>query len=492
MAKTEGLHPFHFGFVLGDNIFPPSEFANAWVGVQNPKDLATSLDSTVDKILAGELTEEDIPVLHELVTQANDDGERFDLDNLREMVKYAYGTTKAINRIALKEVNKSNQIGTLSRKNQFSAIIDSRRIGQIERARDISLYNPFLAEDLDNAYSFRFYGGTLHAQKNRAKNNHWSGGLEHEEHFVVELAKMTEARFAAMKTFYKVNARQIVDDYYRPINVADYDVACALTGLAQIIKNQDTSLVKGLGSKERRVLLPFDFDRNPQYAFEAFIRFSKKPKKKGELSKSEKKQRLFEIDNYFIGKSGIVTSEFAELFRQGQVQRGVLIHDKRFTKYSWAVIQAWEEYCYKEGRRFSGYSLEFAGTPFQTVSIVLDDPIRDLSVRILHDDSFGMPYIMYKDFSPEGGMPQVHKLGDKNPRSMIYKAKDLPGPQGRQKKWIETDYRTGKDALCFIYEPTEEIRERASELSRNAGRGISSYTLRTRYIENMFGPQMRR
>ena len=59
-TKPVGLTPAHYGFRVGENYFPPSEFAIGWIAATSPGDLEKILDSEVDKILQGKYKRGDI------------------------------------------------------------------------------------------------------------------------------------------------------------------------------------------------------------------------------------------------------------------------------------------------------------------------------------------------------------------------------------------------------------------------------------------------
>jgi hypothetical protein len=209
-------------------------------------------------------------------------------------------------------------------------------------------------------------------------------------------------------------------------------------------------------------------------ALESFLRRYVRPKRL--------RQNLGEIDEFLRGQ-GIMTDVFKDLYKDGKVTSGVLVGGKKMTDFSWAIIQAWEEHFYKSRRRFDGYALEFAGTPNQTVSIVFDDPISNLSVRIIYDDNFKLPYVLYKDFSAES-VDGVWEIGDRPLLERINVRKDMHNRRVPFKYWREKDDRTGRVCVCYIYEPTMDIRRAASELSLNASNfGIKEEKITKRYID---------
>ena len=494
-TKPVGLTPAHYGFRVGENYFPPSEFAIGWIAATSPGDLEKILDSEVDKILQGKYKRGDIPTFYDLVMQARKDKKRFNLDDLREMAIRTYGTAKIIDRELVMPVNSDNAVATISRRETVSMKVDTRRKRSAKKpAYSVTLFNPFIFENND-IFAFRFEGGTLHLQKNLAKDTHWSKGLKQERNFVRNLGKIVEEHARTAPHLGKITAQDVIRDYTEPLRTADYSIAAALIKLNDIVaqelgKVEDSKQYKGLRPDTpslRQVPLPFDFSKTPHYAFEAFIMSHSSGKRANEKSVEK---RLFDVDRYLTGKKGFVTPLFNALYNAHLVKKEVKLANRKFLNSSWALMQAWEEHFYKEGRTFSGYALEFAGTSFQTVSVVFDDKIykdRDFSVRIIYDDNIGLPYVMYKSFI-QGQAANAGTAGlQKHPLAMVNLPRDVDEkkyPHFKPKTWYEQDPRTGKLAHCTIFPPTQEIYDRASELSRNAGKGLAASELKSRYIAN--------
>lgn len=492
------IYALQYGFEAGEYFFSPTNFALAWIGTSSESELEKKLHDTVEGINKGALKAGDTPHLSRLMRKVKEQkGRELQLEDLKGLLMREYGTAKMIEREAVVS-NKAGFKGTYSSQGQFSCKVESREKGQKQRAYTVSVYNALVKNAADIA-EFNITGGSTYQEKTQQRGRHWGKKLKHEKDFVQYLAELA-GKIKMANPAYPLDSQAVRADYSGFVQNIDYTQACALTELARAFKAlqarpkqaeskaESTSVpteskIKGLDSADpgEDILVPFDFGNTPQYAFEAFLmRYLPNPNKPKGMAKRD--QYLKEIDKSFFGKRGFIRPWFARQLGKG-FTRGVLPHHKKFSNYTWAIHQAWEEYETDLGRRFQKYAVEFPGTPFQTNSIVFNDTTSDISVRIIPGD---VPYVLYKDFSPDNPslLGNVEPLGRKNPYSMINPAKNRDYPAGAVKQWVETDHKTGKRALCVFYEPRRHILERASQLSRASGmKGISVGRLQERYKE---------
>jgi len=486
MIRPEGLHPFHIGFVVGDAIFPPGEFAIAWAGEKSPTDLEHILDTTLGSLGVSGKDMNETPFLSAYDNKMLEtEGRHLSLDDLRGLTEKKFGSTKLIDREAV-TISDGGHKGTVSVKDTVVGSVASRRKGQEQRDYRVTLYSPFIKEPGD-IYRFQAKGGTPHEEMHVAKGVHWSFGLKHESGFVRSIAKQVDDAFKERRVSFIGD--EVMKDYTGSLTVIGYARAALLTSLYQAEKAGSLSF-KGR-DKERKVLMPYDFDNAPHLALEALVRFLHVPGKKGLALPNDPRQGMAMIDGYFIGKKGFITPLFRELYSQGMVRRGVMVAHKKLTNYSWAVIQAFEEHCYLRNRRFEGFALEFPGTPYQTVSIVFGNRMEEKSVRILYDDHFKRPYILYKDYAPHDGFARRHHL-NVDPLLKANLSVDIWNRRFPVKTWVEeADHYSGRKALCHIREPTGKILERAHDHSTiGLFQGIKKKTLKADYIKIMQDARM--
>ena len=487
MAKStpqRGFRGMHYAFRAGDTFYPPSEFAMAWIGANSPANLGAALDETVDRILKGDLKDATVPFLNAAVRKARQEERQFNLDDLRLMAEKEYNTTKFIDYEAAMEVNAEGHEATRSSRDTVSMKIDPRRkrSAKDESARFVTLYSPFA----DSGLEVQIEGGSLHAQKNRYRNNHWNAGINHEQNFVNELAM----QFAEIDSLRRTtNAGELQKDFTRLITIADYDAAVAMTVLAKDIKKHPL-LVKQFGRKRAPpVVLPYDFDRAPELAFEAFMHDHVYKRRKSHGEPHERP--LFSVDTSFIGKKGYITPMFNKAFRAGDVTKEVVIAPGRhFPSPHWAIIQALEEHFYEKNRRFKGYTLEFPGTQYQTIAMAFENqaaPDVPFSARIIFDNGTGLPYVMYKTYALGVAQASEDNL-DFNPMTKVNWAKGMHKGKKPWASWVARDTRTGMMALNMIFEIEPKYLSRAVELLREEGSGYTGYSeqdLRTKYFRNL-------
>jgi len=465
MKEGKGFHPQHLGVVIEDRIIaPPSQFAFAFIGLESAINLERILNEVIDEVKAEKVDPSQTPLLAHYAKQ-----EEFNLDKLREMATKKTGSQKIINHQAL-DPNASGHCLSVSKNSLLSARVESRRWRNEQKPYEVSIYDPFDLRKME------FRGGTTFSDKTLRRGQHWGYGLDHEARFLAGLPQLAKERFDAK------------------MEVIDYARAVALTGLHKFIDRNLVNLIGGSYNKDYpEVPLPFDFsDKGKRFAIEAYLLRNAPEKVIREVLEHETgKLTLAEIDDRLLGKKGFVTAHTTTGIHEGYITKGAILHHKQTGNYAWAIVQAMEKHLISEGREFKGYSLEFTGNPNRrTVSIVYDGTEassggKDISVRIVLDENFSEPYLLYKNFSP-GEYANKWRLLDRDPLDMINLPTDKQDfKRFRTKKWQEVDWRTGKKALCTLREPTSEVINQASEFSRNLMPGRTPYNLRGRYIEAM-------
>lgn len=485
----KGLKPLHLGLVFNNNyIAPPSQFALAYIATKDYNSLESIIDGLTREIKKGSIDVRDTPLLEHYCKNLN-----LSVEKMQKMVKRHGSSQKAVYKSCLLPLNKnSNHILKLTSGEQLISKIDSGRWQTEQKPYDVHIYNPF------NIEKMHFIGGmTDHYSFNLEKGHHWSdtSGLKQDKLYLESLSQ---------------KAREQFQDIF---HLTDKTVAATLIEFDDVLKTQSYNKLKSESTDFfSKSALPFDFSlkysNNPdelfgriKYAYEAFLLRNSKPKIIREITGHKTgKLSLADLDMKLLDKK-IVSGRMAPLLNSGEVKKGVFLKRRHFPEYSWAVIQALEEYYFTLSRHFEGYSCEFTSNPdFTTTSIVFDHlsnyngvhkDVKDLSMRIIFDDHFNLPYIIYKNFNLKMGNQEdinqrkmIYGLKTQDPRKKINISKDRQNPR-YLKRFKETDWRTGRTAICTIREPNKQILDRAEQISKRIGRGISSYDLKGRYIENM-------
>lgn len=476
MATEKGLHILHLGLILGERLIaPPSQFALATIGVMNYQEQKQTLDELVNAMKSGAVKTEDTPMLDYYYNT-----EQLNMSLLRQNAKKTYGSQKIITKKAVLPINRKEQLVTLSRKHQANFRVESRRLRKKQRPYNVTIYNPFEIERI------LFRGGTPFADHNLAKGHHWSKGQLNEKLYLESLSRKEREQFE------------------QSFEMVEYARACAFIELSRILSQHDESMIGGSGEIfENELKMPFNFlpresdDINRKLsgfkqAMEIYLlRTSSKKIIKEVLELESGKLTLAEVDLMTLGKTGFVPREMDPYTNQG-ITRGLILDDKSFPDYSWAIIQAIEKHFFSLGREFKGYSLEFADNPeFRTASIVFDTPKysrqnqeqKYISMRIMLSDKFRMPYTLYKNFQPtREDLSKVKIINDK-PTNLV----NMPADRTTYAKgWMDIDWRTGQKCLCIIREPTQDILNMMEHISKKGSyRGINASTMRGRYINNM-------
>src|SRR3989344_778501 len=466
MERMKGLHAQHLGLVIDNRmIAPPSQFALAFVGVESQESLEQILTAVVREVKSERVDPSETPMLAHYAKE-----EDFSLDTLRAMATAKTGSQKIINQIALSERNAQGNLLTLSKHLLLSATEESRRWRTEQQPYEVTIYNPFSLKEME------FRGGTTFSDKTLVRGQHWGYGSEHEARFLNQLSPAARGQFSTK------------------MEVMDYARAVALTGLDKLIRTGKVHLVGGsYDGRMPRVPLPFDFSgKGKRFAVEAFLlRYAPKSVIREVLEHERGELTLAEIDERLLGRKGFVTRYTTKGMADGYITKGVILRDKDTKDYAWALIQAFEERLFADGMVFRGYSLEFTENPGRrTVSIVFDGTAtskggEDISARIVYDENSKQPYLLYKHFN-SSSKEKWKPLG-RDPWLMVNLGTDRQDyAKYRTKKWVEAeDWRTGREALCTLREPTQEMFDRASELSHNLGPGRTSSHFRGRYIQAM-------
>ncbi|MFH1591429.1 MAG: hypothetical protein ABIC95_05890 [archaeon] len=478
-----GLTPYHYGLIAGNALFAPSQFALAWIGVTEREGIAKHLDDIVDDILEKETTstyKDETPELYRLISQKEKG--RFGIEDLEEMVFKEYKTKKMVRDSAAREPGrkakqtKPTHYATMSDKTLVSMKITSRKKGQVERDYNPTFQFPFVqkAEDLTK---FDFHRTAQQAYKNLAKGRLFFEGHTQEKIYLDMLKKTVDELHDGDN--FVLQKKDVDNDHFRSLKVVDYTAAAGLTKLYQLVKNDQLHMIKTKGAasidKSRdKVVCPFDFDKRPDLALEAFVRRYHRPDKDSSSDVDEHRGRLMSIDNFFIGKSGFYSPFFQELVRKHDVMKGTMMLHRNLPNYLRNIYMALDEHYYlREGKqtRFRGFGLEWPGKKHQVMSAIysLDEKPADnsLSISVILSPRTKMPLILYRDFHPSYDIGWDHDPLEGDPLEMINLPSNMGYPKETdRKRWVEKDPRTGLDCVCTLVAPTAEILNRASYFSK--------------------------
>jgi hypothetical protein len=402
----KGLHPLHYGVYLGNMFASPSQFAIAQAGLMKPSELLFHLV--------------EIPE-----TQFDPKG----LENLRNILVQRVGDGDLTSIVPTSD----GFLGSCSDKETVSLKVRSKSDASVY---DVTIYSPFF-DSPESLSSFKVIGGTKHSTKTLARNMHWSKGLQHERHFVSNLADVVSS----------VSREAVFRDYEPRTVLIDSAIATGLLAL----RNPDEFRN---GSSERRdVIVPYSF--SIPNLLKILARLTR------ENQANVDRDHISDLNGF--GK---------ESFSEGLITKGAFLKNKVMPGQAWAIIQGLEEVCYRHGFRYAQqYSIEFPGTEFETIASVFNN--GENSVRIIFDEKSQMPYMLFK--RPSSGRLSILE----NPYAFLN-----PG-RGRTKiktqHWFEEDMHTGKRMRCSLYEPSSIARDYAKKHSLAAGRELNLANVASNY-----------
>ena len=489
-SQDEGITGLHYAYRLSDTYFPPSQFAIGWIAIHDESQLGKTLDALIQN---QDKMKNDTPRLHAMIEAAKKYQQehprkalsKIVIDELSELArqKRNYGTDKIIRKNMVQEVNLSGDKATMSPYDQLSVRIDTRhkRSKKDKAVYTVSLYHAVVDEG--KVPLFYAEGGTIHERKRKGQLNHWTSD---DAVFMDDLRKSVALDFRKDDSD-RITAEQVSEEFSKPTQIIGYAYATALIGFAREVRENRIRLKQG-----EEPLMPFDFDRHPEYAFEAFIMAHsfKRGKSQGRLEK-----RLFSADVYLSGKD-IATRQFIGWYNQGHATKEIVKYSRSFEDYSWAIIQALEKHFYlkerpnKQRRYFAGYALEFQNLPYMTVSMVFRNRKEkqdskaedDFDVRIIYDSTLKLPYIMYK--VPLMNAQKIITPGlAYHPLSEVNYAKGVSPGMHEEKSWNEKDDMTGRKVRVMVFEPHKRYLKQAEEISQARGRGAKD--MKGRYIRNL-------
>jgi len=309
-------------------------------------------------------------------------------------------------------------------------------------------------------------GGNMHSQTHLARFVHWSAKSRQERDHMLILR------------------RNGVKDLSEKIHIIDYEENAALMALDNIA---DDKILKKY-SKDAQVLLPFNFSRRPDLAFETILmRYA--PVSLQKKVGRKKKGLLIDVCKYLQGKKGFTSRQILPIMESGIGKKIVMSKSKSMSKLSKAIIMAWEyHFMVENDRKFSGASIEYEGTEYEMNSFAYD--FEGKSARIMFGPLFRLPIVKYNVPNPDikfsSGYNSYDVLFSDNPdpRKRVNISKD-------KKKWktivgIEEDWmNNNKDVQVTLWQPTDAIINHASNiLIDQYGLSMSPSEIRHMYIND--------
>ncbi|GIU69280.1 MAG: hypothetical protein KatS3mg002_0516 [Candidatus Woesearchaeota archaeon] len=472
----KGLHGLHVALRIGNYYYSPAQFAIAWIATKKKSELEHLLSEVHLKIKQKEkeITEKRTPLLANLL---KNNSPKEAIKDLEDIAKKSYGSLKIIRNDGA--IFTDSEFSNTQSKNQyddvrmtlrenFFAIVDTRgRRTAKNPAYKVSLFNVLGYSLTDIISNFEFKGGTPHSFYMSDELSYWSKGIEREKKHITNIEKNF--------------GHEALADYNLHVDIVDSAVAQVLIKLDNMLKKENTNSdskslnnilennifkkdIAGIGDskKELTSLLPFDFNRAPDLAFEAFLRVNKnKSSETGLKSLSNKEKKYFSTDimliNYF---EEFTRKEYIELRRKGLASIEVFISGKYFPKkeFSWAVIQALENHMLRKERIFSGYTLEKIGNEY-FIGICFrnkDKKERQTSIRILYNDLF-YPVVLYKTVTHDD-LPMGTAL---HPMKLLNFSK----PRNKYDViWRDIDIKSGRKTINELFEPLPDIMLEAGEI----------------------------
>ncbi len=481
------LKPRKLGFRVNQFYLCPAEFGEAYIGITSERELEKIILEAKEKVLDREISHRNIPYLAEHVLNADKKNKEVDLEYFKGVAKELTGTYKIISEKAIDE----KDIGTLSIRGMINIPVKPRRDvrNQSERKYNVKLIRPFV-ENVKDILMFEFRGNTPYEEFNLLKGNLFSALNKRDRKFVEELTDKVVKHYEDKKIFLAKD--EIRKDLFGESEIAGYDVASALTILHKLKKEGNLNIKEKTDMDTWESIMPFDYFSKPEQALNVLLM-------KHDLKKTRKDksfERMYKIDKEHMDR--VSSNQFMEALDEGMTSRSVIVGSHDFSTGAWPAVYALTEHHYMNGRRFTGFGLEFKGTKHETISIVFEGipsyPLSKkkmkLSTRIVFDRVKGLPYRLYKNFS----VPDEFNATGLNasPRNMINFGKDVKNNWYNDHKWGEYDYMTGKPAECSLWEPTLEVRKSQSAFAARERIMITPSMIRQSYINNYLGKNLKK
>ncbi len=500
--KPQGLKGEHYGYYAHNHHYSPTEFAMAFIAVHDRKALEGTLAEEIKKYDKKEITAKDVPLFFDLIQKyhtvqpsaesyrSKGEEEQLAKNIIDEMDKLSFAVNhshKFINDILVEELHPTP---SMSVKDQISLRIHSRKRETARNpSRPLTLINPTIRKEgstyhFDDLNNFRFTGGSKHATKGTQRRNEWSN-LPHEKSLLEIIAKKA-----------RIPIETVTTDYTTPLITVDFDAALGLTYAARK-QASNPAAIKRLPEARGEIILPFDFSKNPRYAFEAFLRMYSNLRGKNKEKTSG--SRMYGIDQYLMGKD-ITAIQFKEAYQKHAVTKTVKISGKSYPKnaYSWAIVQAFHIHNYMRHRNFDGHTREcdYNGTEviassFKNTAQTPRNAPTEHSVRILYTENL-LPVAMYKTVIPAPVKKNAVIGLHTPPVEQVNYAKSRATTAQETKGWIEYDEKSGKYVHVVLREPEQEIFELAAKILQENnvkwfnGKKVDAFKLRGLYMDQGF------
>lgn len=443
---NRGLHGLHLALRIKNYYYSPSQFAIAWVAVQNKKKLEGILNHEKNKIRSNNYLSEKTPLFAEILKNHDEQHKDFSIETLEEIARKSYGTSKIIRNTGAIFTDKNGKTENISIRENVFAKVDTRRKRTAKSSYyNVSLFNVFL-NDLENEINyFSFKGGTLHGFYRSDELSYWSKGIKREK----EHLESIEKNFG----------KDVLKPYLEHVDIVDSAVAQTLIKINNELKKTDSIIDKSILEQKKDSVLPFDFEKSPELALETFLRINYSIRSRNKDITRHK--RYFYTDIFlFNNVEEIIREDYLKLRKKGKATFEVFISGKYLPKndISWAILQAFENHMYRKGRVFFGYTLEKIGNEyFIAVGFKnTKNSERQTSVRLICDDLF-YPVALYKTITQD----------DLKTGTTLHPMKLLNFSKPRNKYdiiWRDIDLKSGRKTINELFEPLPEIIEEASEL----------------------------
>lgn len=440
-----GLHGLHLALRIKNYYYSPSQFAIAWIAVQDKKTLEEVLDYEKNKIRNNNYFSEKTPILAEIIKECDEKNIDFNINSLEEIARKSYGTSKIIRNTGAVFINQKGDTENVSIRENVFARVDTRRRRTAKNSYyNISLFNVFL-KDISEIIYFNFKGGTFHSFYRSDELSYWSKGVKRER----------EHLFNLEKNF----GKDAIKPYLEHVDIVDSAVAQTLIKINKEFKEKNSRIYKEILENKKDSVLPFDFEKAPELALETFLRINFNIRSRNKSITRFK--RYFASDILlFNNMNDILREDYQYLINKGIASIEVFISGKYLPKndISWAILQAFENHMYRRGRVFFGYTLEKIGSDY-FVAVGFKNTKKSekqTSVRLICNDLF-YPVALYKTVTHDD-----LKIGTNlHPMQLLNFSK----PRNNYDViWRDIDLKSGRKTINELFEPLPEIIEEASEL----------------------------
>lgn len=378
--KKQGIYPQVYGlfvrpqYKLKDIVFPPSRFAEAYLGWLTRTEIAANLKKLNKELEKGEHT--DLPLLQKLY---EDNKGIITVKTLEDILKNNRETTTSlINEEVFAGFEKKNRNASYSVQGTFTFFVKGRSPGtQPDRGaywRSV-ISHPYVENNrVQSGFDINCQCGEHLGLLNRNPRN------------------LDEERRIMEGKDRKRDLDQILSGGAVETKLCEYHIAVGFTEFYQESWGRTRKIKKASFAGE--TFMPYLFDENFAKVMEGF------------LMRYLKKKGYYEIDRMHLSDNKVLSPQTIAMIRAGNASFGIVKSKQNFQAYQelnpnhYKYVGMLKERLInkivnKNKASFIDYALDFKNTPYETVSQAFVDK-DGVEYHICYDDNFHVPFFLKK------------------------------------------------------------------------------------------------